>query len=127
MMVRDRATTSRTDVATMPPLALNIPHLTGSISKPTSGIFASIIRADSAMPIRPRPTIPTGASALMMRPPCQRLFGFDAGGLGIRGPARDLAGDEGAEFSWRHGGDDHAEAGEPFAHRRRRQDFLGCA
>src|ERR1700704_2879152 len=127
MIASARAASSRTEVATIPPLDLNIPHRIGSISKPISGIFPWIGRAEKAMPIRPRPMIPTGASGFMVVPPLsifRKLFGLDAGGLRFRRPARDFAADEGAEFGRRHWGDDHAEAGEFFAHRRRRQDFF---
>src|SRR5450631_821464 len=129
MIVRERAASSCTETATTPPLDLNIPHLTGSISKPISGIFASISRADNAMPIRPRPMIPTGASGVMMNPPLRspKLFGLDAGRPGFRGPAGDFAADEGAEFSRRHWRDHHAEAGKSFAYRRRRQDLFAYA
>src|ERR1043165_6556724 len=118
MIVRKYAASSRSDVDALPPVALSISHLTGSISKPTRGIFASISRAASAKPIRPSPTIPTGVSAVMWRSARARLFGVAAGGLGIRRPPRDFAADDGPRFGRAHRGDAHAEARKPFPHGR---------
>src|SRR5260221_12271464 len=129
MMVRDRPARSRTEGATTLPVVFSFSHLAGSISNPISGTLASISRADSAVPIRPSPMIPAGTFGCMITSPLSiaRLFGFDAGGLGLRRPSGDLAADEAAEFGRRHRRDDHADAGKLFARRRHRQDFCAFA
>src|ERR1022692_1516928 len=100
----------------MPPVALSLSHLAASISKPIKDILAPIRRSANALPIRPSPMIPTGALGCM-------LFGFDAGGPGIRRPSDDLAADEGTEFIRCHRGDDDAGACELLAGRGQCQEF----
>src|SRR6266851_2715595 len=126
MMVRDRPASSRTEVATVPPIAPSLSRLEGSISKPINGTSASIRRPDNAAPINPSPMIPTGVFGCMIRSPLSisRLFGFDAGGFGIRGPSRDLAADESAEFVRTLRRNDHPDACELLPRRRHRQEFL---
>ena len=58
-----RFANSRDETATSPPLSLNVLHLVASISNPTTGSPAASSRAAVAMPIRPSPMIPLGASA----------------------------------------------------------------
>src|SRR5260370_11072542 len=126
MIVRDRPASSRTDAATMPPLAFNCSQPVASISKPITGTFASIRRSDRAVPIRPRPMIPMGAITCMIGSPfpVSQLLGFDAGGLGICRPSNNLAADEGAEFLRAHRGNDHADACEPLPGRRHHEEFF---
>src|SRR5258708_3604899 len=118
------AARSRTELATMPPVALSFSHREVSISKPITGTLASIRRSDRAVPIRPRPMIPTGAFTCMISSPSRFSLGFDAGGLGFRGPPHDFAADEGAEFVGTHRGDDHADAGELFPCCRHGEKFF---
>src|ERR1700692_4349064 len=118
MIVADRPATSRTEVATRPPVAFSFSRLVGSISKPINGTSAPIRRADNAVPINPSPMIPTGIFGCMRSPlSISRLFRFDAGGFGIRSPSRDLAADEGAEFVRTHRRNDHADACELLSRR----------
>ena len=58
------------------------------------GIPASISRADSAVPIRPSPIIPTDALGVMGASAYPRLLRLDAGSLGIRRPTDDFAANE---------------------------------
>src|ERR1700747_2787676 len=99
-----RLATSRTEPALSPPIAVKIARRAASMSKPTTGCPASISRAANALPISPSPTIPTGASALMIATLLPTLLRFDPGRLGIRRPAHDLALDKGAELLARHRG-----------------------
>src|SRR5712671_5586542 len=110
----------------MPPLAFNFSHLEASISKPITGTSASIRRSDNAVPNRPSPMIPTGAFTCMFSSPLSisRLFGFNAGGLGVRGPSDNFAADKGAEFVRPHRGDDHADTCELLACCRHGQEFF---
>src|SRR5207302_9011853 len=126
MIVRDRPASSRTEVATMPPTAFRFSRLAGSISKPINDTSASIRRSDNAAPINPSPMIPAGIFGCMIRSPpsISLLFGFDAGGFGIRGPSRDFAADEGAEFVGAHRRNDHADACELLPCRWHCQEFL---
>src|SRR6267378_437047 len=110
----------------MPPVAFSFSRRVGSISKPISCTSASIRRSANAVPINPSPMIPTGVFGCMIRSPLSisRLFRFDAGGFGIRGPSGDLAANEGAEFVRAHRRNDHAHVCELFTRRGHCQGFF---